>query len=105
MDSLQTITQYVLAHLDKMTPAGLMEQQQKRKTFQRKGYANMVYEILGRDGLGALFSFIRTRLHVEYSMAHKIYWIVPPMVTMGSVIPGVPFPDVWSFPEDPWSKQ
>ena len=104
-DTLQTFEQYVRAHLREMTPPGLREQQRKRAAFQRRGYGEVLTDVLRGDGLGALISYLRVTLWIEYSMPHRIFWIIPPQQAMGSVIPGIPFPDDWSFPPDPWSKE
>jgi hypothetical protein len=103
-DSLQTFEQYVRAHLREMTPPDLRAQQQKRRRFQQRGYGEVSVDLLRQDGLGALVSYLRCTLWVAYSMPHRIFWIIPPQEAMGSVIPGIPFPDDWSFPPDPWSK-
>lgn len=104
-DSLQTIGQYVRKHLAGMTPPALKVQQQQRRTFQQRGYCNILLDVLNQDVLSALFSLLRVNLHIDYAVPHRVFWIIPPEEALGIVIPGIPFPDDWSFPEDPWSGE
>jgi hypothetical protein len=102
LDSLQTIGQYVREHLAELTPPKLKEQLRVRHTFQQRGYTSILLDVLNQDGLSALISFFKVNLHVEYSMTHKVFWIIPPDPRSGN--PGIPFPDDWSFPTDPWKE-
>jgi hypothetical protein len=103
LDSLQKISDYILLHIDEMAPPGYKKQKEIRRTFQQKGYTNILYNVLNQDGLSALISFLKVSLHIEYSMNHKTYWIFPPIPRNGD--PGIPFPDDWSFPPDPWRRK
>jgi hypothetical protein len=103
LDSLQKISDYILLHIDEMAPPGYKKQKEIRRNFQQKGYTNILYDVLNQDGLSALISFLKVNLHIEYSMNHKTYWIFPPIPRNGD--PGIPFPDDWSFPPDPWRKK
>jgi hypothetical protein len=102
VDSLQTISQYVKEHLAELTPREMKKQTSIRRAFQQRGYTNVLYDVLNQDGLGALISFITLNLHIEYSMPHKVFWIYPADPRSG--FPGIPFPDDWSFPSDPWKR-
>ena len=102
-DSLTTVYEYTMKHLAEMTPRELKHQKQIRREFQRRGYSNILLDVINQDGLSALLSYLRVSLQIEYSLLHKTFWIVPPDPRWG--IPGIPFPDDWSFPEDPWKKE
>lgn len=102
-DSSQTLNQYIKEHLDEMTPPEVKKRQGIRRAFQQRGYCNVLYDILNQDGLGAFISLVKVNLQLEYSLVHKTVWIIPP--DPKGRFPGIPFPEDWSFPADPWKKK
>ena len=105
LDSLQTMSQYILEHLSEFTPAELIKQQEIRTSFQRQGYPNIVFDVMQQDGLSALVSYVKVHLFMELSMEHKVFWIVSPIESEYIHVDGIPFPDDWSFSHDPWKRK
>jgi hypothetical protein len=69
----------------------------QRREFQRAGYAGVLHDILALDAAGALLSYIRTRLQIEYSLPHNtIYFRDDPGKSWA-------LPEDWTFPADPWA--
>ena len=100
-----TLDKYVLERVEQYAPAELKKQKQERNTFHRRAYANIVRDFIALDPLGALISYVKASLQIKYSMEHKILWIIPPRVVHGFELPGVAYPDDWSFPIDPWKRE
>lgn len=65
---------------------------------QRRGYSNVLMDITERDGFGALLSFFKLKLQLDYSIDRSpiIYRI------RGGPVEVVPMD--WSFPVDPWRR-
>ena len=80
-----------------------MHQMQVRNRFHRGTYPEVLYNVLHEDGLGALASYIKMKLHVEYSMVHDVFWIVEP--DPGAGVEGIAFPDNRDIPPDPWKRE
>jgi|GEM_PF-6197333 len=68
-DSLSQAYWHALSLLS--TPK-LKERKELLRSYQQRGYANALAEVLRGDGLGALLSFLRTRLQIEYSISHEL---------------------------------
>jgi hypothetical protein len=125
VDSLERAYLQSLAHLS--TPK-LEERKHLLRSFQRRGYSNLVAEVLRSDGFTALTSFLRTRLQIEYSMSHELVLVdfsarheQPTQTDSISHLlrskPTILLPtrprepmmiglDIeWSFPEDPWKRE
>jgi hypothetical protein len=101
IDTLKPWSEYVLAHPETMTPRDLVRQKQVRNRYQRRGYPEILCAALSEDGLSALFSYVKLRLHVEFSMPHKAFYIVEPYPGYA----GIPYPEDWNIPADPWKKE
>lgn len=100
VDSLESWTSFILAHVSEYAPKGLRAEKRMRDRFYRRGYSAILRSVAAGDEFGSLLAWVRVNLQIAYSMEHKIFWIVPPE-TGG----GVAFPDDWSFPADPWKKE
>jgi hypothetical protein len=103
LDSLQQLSQYIQEHLSEFTPAELKKQQAIRAAFQRQGYPNILLDEIRQDGWSAFVSYIKVHLFMEFSMEHKVFWIIAPIPEWN--ISGIPFPDDWSFSSDPWKRK
>lgn len=98
------------------------------RSYQRRGYAAALTDVLNLDGFMALFSFLRTRLQIEYSLSHEpvLVDITASLDSAGEVqmtgllsrrkfmvrLPSAPrehtYTNInldWTFPEDPWSRE
>jgi hypothetical protein len=96
-DTGASLGAYIHGHLDEFATPEFRERKKIRREFQRAGYANMLHDILSLDGLGALLSFIRTRLQIEYSLPHNTIYFPD---VRGNLWP---LPEDWTFPADPWA--
>lgn len=104
VDSLKPFAEAILEKGDAYLPEGLKRQKAIRRDFQRRGYANVLFEVLSMDVLGGVISYVKMHIWLVYSTPHHVYWIIPPRVEDSHVLPGVPFPDNESYPENPWKK-
>jgi len=96
-DTSLSIDRYILAHLDAFETPELRARKAQRRKFQRAGYANVLHDVLALDAAGALLSFIRCRLQVEYSLPHNTIYFQDTNRTLW------PLPEDWTFPADPWA--
>ena len=103
IDTLQSLTEYILQHLPQTTPKKLVHQMQVRNRFHRRGYPEVLSNVLRQDGLGALVAYFKMRLHVEFSMVHDVFWIIEP--DPGTGVEGIAFPDNRDIPRDPWKHE
>ena len=82
----------------------LMERKSARQRLQRSSYAHVLNDVVRHDGIGALFSYLRMSIQLEFSLDHGfLFWIVPPNPELG--VPGIAFQEDLSFPSDPWQSQ
>ncbi|MGA2624566.1 MAG: hypothetical protein ABSF91_11975 [Bacteroidota bacterium] len=65
---------------------------------QRRGYSNMLMDITQRDGFGALLSYLKLKLQLDYSIDRS------PIVYRMRGGPQLIVPLDWSFPVDPWKR-
>ena len=95
-DTAVSIDRYVRENVDLFETNEFRARKTVRRKFQRAGYANTLHDVLAFDAVGALLSFIRTRLQIEYSLPHNTIWFR----TDAGVL--MPLPEDWTFPADPW---
>jgi len=88
--------------LSSFTSPILEERKRTRVMLQRRGYSDVLMNILSEDALSAVFSYVRTLLQIEYSISHRPVYLRIPISGGGTV--NIPLPDDWSFPADPWRK-
>lgn len=103
--------------LRSLSSPALEKRKAARRDLQRAGYANVLADVLRRDGAGALLSLVRLNAQVSYSLSHRpieLYVPIesPPDSALGAarifpVYPKSPpfkvqLHDDWSMPEDPW---
>ena len=96
-DTSASIGRYVLEHLDEFATTEFRSRLARRREFQRAGYAAVLHDLLAFDPAGALLSFLRVRLQLEYSLPHNTIYFHD--VNGASW----PLPEDWSFPADPWA--
>jgi len=96
-DTSASLPRYIATHIDEFATPEFYERKRERRKFQRDGYTDILQEVLGLDAVGALFSFIRTRLRIEYALLHNtIYY----RTVNGGLMA---LPEDWTFPVDPWA--
>jgi hypothetical protein len=98
-----------------LTSPALEQRKADRRRMQKRGYAEVLAEVLRDDGPGALFAFARMKLHLEFSLPNDnlvvYYPIVPPdarrdslpgFTTFGSKLYPFPLVEDRRIPADPW---
>jgi len=89
------------------------------KTFQRRGYVEVLADVVADDGLSAFFSLLRVNAQIAYHLPHDaLVFHIPPtpstrppsqspwhFLAPASQPYAVPLIQDWTFPEDPWSGQ
>lgn len=88
-----------------VTSPALEQRKSDRKNIQRKGYSNILCDELMNDGFGALLSFIKTKIHIEYSIPHRPLALYVPIERSGGKVWSIPLSDDWTFPINPWEKK
>ncbi len=97
-DTGSSIDAYVAGHVDEFATPEYYRRLKARREFQRAGYLSVLHDVVALDGLGALLSFIRTRLQIEYSLPHNTIFF---RTGTGALWP---LPEDWNFPADPWTQ-
>ncbi len=100
-----------------LTSPELEARRARRRSLQREGYAEVLHQLLAGDAAGALFSWIRTSLQLEYSIPRRplaVYIPLPAtqrdtslparMMPAGPSYIMIPLHEDRSFPADPWAK-
>ena len=98
LDSLTKLSDYTPALLARLYIPLREHRKSIRRDFQRRGYANVLLNVIEQDGFSALISFIKMKLQTEYSLDHSpiAYRISRKQVEI--------VPEDWSFPVDPWKR-
>lgn len=108
----------VSAAIARLTSPELEARKARRRALQQKGYADILFHVLRRDGLWGLFSYFRLSSQLEYSLPQNTLYIYLPVKTSptrrDSSVWGftgapsgpmaVPLNEDRSFPEDPWRR-
>ena len=76
---------------------------EERRAIQRRGYAEVAMDAKRWDGLSALISIVKAKLLIEFTLPHNTLWIVAPIP--GMAMSGIPIPEDWTYPADPWKRQ
>jgi hypothetical protein len=97
-DTSAALGKYILGQIDRFATPEFRERKMERREFQKAGYTNILHDVLGLDPVGALLSFVRTRLQIGYALPHNTIYF---RTLSGGIMP---LPEDWSFPADPWMK-
>ena len=98
-DSAITPYQYLIQNIDKFATPEYYQRKQALRSFQQRGYAEVLINTLEQDGLSALISYLKMVLQIEYSLNHApVYY-----VTKAGEL--VELPIDYDVPEDPWRKE
>ncbi len=81
----------------------LDRRKEERRVIQRCGQADVLIDSQRKDGLSALTSFMKATLQIEFTLPHNTLWIVPPVPDLA--IPGIPIPEDWGYPANPWKRE
>jgi|GEM_PF-2242665 len=98
-DSSITPYQYLIKNIDKFATAEYYQRKQALRTFQQRGYAEVLINTLEQDGLSAVISYLKMVLQIEYSLNHAPIFYVTKAREL------VELPIDYDFPDDPWRKE
>jgi hypothetical protein len=109
--------------LAKVTTEEVQKRKAVRRTFQRRGYQNVLMEFLRGDSVGSLLAFLKMNLHLEFFLPHgtiyiyqyfeKLYVSVPVVfryedgteLTFETKKVKLAIKEDWKLPSDPWKKE
>ena len=114
-DSLQAVMR---EQLSRLSSAELEARKARRRWFQQRGYTNVLYEVVRRDGLGAIIAYMRMIARLELALPQdRLFLYVPVRQPESPEIPGlpgftgspsgpmaVPLEEPREFPVDPWKR-
>ena len=114
-DSLRAVMR---EQLSRMSSEELEARKARRRWFQQRGYANILYEVVRRDGLGALLSYLRMVARLELALPQDQIYLYVPVRQPEPEMPGlpgftgtpsgpiaVPLSEPREFPADPWQRE
>lgn len=81
----------------------LERRKEERRVIQRRAYAEALFEVTGGENVLGLLSYLKGLLQLRYWLNQPTLYITPPNPRFG--IRGVPIPEDWSWPEDPWKRE
>ena len=103
------------AALSKLTSPQFEERKRVLRGYQQRGYVDVLSHAVELDGLSALLAYARVKSQIAYSIPHHRLYLYIPVIQppnrephlpgfTGAPSPpiGIPLPDDWSFPADPW---
>lgn len=106
----ESVRSFKTAELDRRMAA--------RRAVQRSGYCHTLAGVIRRNGLDALLSYIRMRLHLDFSLPHDQLYAyipsqykvepvpgVPPIAGAANAMTVVPLYEDKTFPPDPWKRE
>ncbi len=103
--NLDSLSAVLNLKYSQVTSPALEQRKSDRKNMQRKGYSNILCDVLMNDGFSALISYIKTKMQIEYSISHRPLSLIVPIERGDGKTWSIPLPDDWSFPIDPWKKE
>jgi hypothetical protein len=114
-DSLRAV---IRGELSRLSSDELEARKAKRRWFQQRGYANVLSEVIRRDGLGALIAYLRMVARLELALPQDRLYLYVPVQQLERQTPGlpgftggpsgpmaVPLHEPREFPVDPWQKE
>lgn len=101
LDSLATL--YNIG-ISKLTSPELEARKQVRLEMQRKCYTDALMDALANDGLSSAISYLKGKLHIEYSISHRPLIVQFPIPGGEGKTWPVALQDDWTFPANPWKK-
>jgi hypothetical protein len=108
--------------LAKVTTEEVQKRKVMRRTFQKRGYQNVLMEFLRGDSVGSLLAFLKMNLHLEFFLPHSTIYIYQYFDKLYLSVPLVfryedgtelnfetkkvrlAIKENWTFPSDPWKK-
>ncbi len=102
---LDSLAQALNIRISELTSPQLEERKRIRREMQQKGHALVLADVLSGDGLNAVISYLRTRLHIEYAISHQPLSLRIRIERGEGKVWDIPLSDDWTFPRDPWKKE
>jgi hypothetical protein len=118
-ENLDSLSHSFQAMMKNLTTPEFERRKQVLRMLQRRGYVEVLSDVVADDGPGALLSLVKVNAQIAYHLPHNELLIHiqptpsarPPYQSPWHFLaaPGGPF-DVpliqdWTFPEDPWGGQ
>jgi hypothetical protein len=118
-ENLDSLSQSFRSLTRSLTTPEFERRKQVLRLYQRRGYVQVLYDVVAEDGLSALLSLLKVNAQIAYHLPHdRLVIHIPPAgspQTEGKnpwhflTRPSQPF-DValtqeWTFPEDPWRER
>ena len=108
----------VSAAIARLTSPELEARKARRRALQQRGYADILFHVLRRDGLWGLLSYVRLSSQLEYALPQNTLNTYLPLTYSParrdsskwgftgppSGLMAVPLYEDRSFPEDPWRR-
>ena len=114
-DSLRAVMR---DQLSRLSSDELEARKARRRWFQQRGYANILYEVVRRDGLGALLAYLRMASRLELALPQDQLYLYVPVRQGERETPGlpgftgtpsgpvaIPLAEPREFPADPWQRE
>ncbi len=98
LDSLQSESQIIEKNINRLAPPEYFERQETLRSFQRRGYAEVLHSVCRLDGLSAVLAYVKMKLQIEYSLEHA------PVGFATLTGEWIELPIDWRFPADPWKR-
>ena len=94
VDSMPSQGRYIYEHIDKFACPEYYERREILRSYQRRGYADILSQFSHRDMLFAVINYVRMRLQIEYSLNHEPIYCTYAVLSLD-----------WTFPDDPWKPE
>ncbi len=118
-ENLDSLAHSFQAMTKRLTTPEFERRKNVLRMFQRRGYVQVLSDVVAGDGLSALLSLIKVNAQIEYHLPHnRLVFRIPPMEARQSESPSpwhfltpqnqpmdIPLIQDWTFPSDPWSEQ
>lgn len=92
-DTAETITQYVYRNIRRYAPKAYIQQLRTWNSFHRSGYVGVAFDAAGGDGIMSFLQSLKFQLGASVAMPRHDF-----------IVYGVPLPNNWNVPFDPWSR-
>ncbi len=118
-ENLDSLSLSFKAMTRRLTTAEFERRKKVLRMFQRRGYVQILSDVVAEDGVSALLSLLRVNAQIAYHLPHnQLVFKIPPAETRQAANPSpwhfltpmsqpydVPLVQDWTFPTDPWSDQ
>lgn len=118
-ENLDSLSRSFQASTRSLTTAEFERRKKVLRLFQRRGYVQVLSDVVADDGVSALLSLLRVNAQIAFHLPHnQLVFRIPPaevprlspkspwrFFTPSPEPYDVPLVQDWTFPTDPWSDQ